>query len=531
MRVGATTPPPSLPALDVRIRRGLARFWREYTRMRTAIYFLIGLCLLVLIGSFVPQEFTSQQSKVDEFLAYHAHLNTLGTIIGLPLTSVFVSPLFFGLLASLYIALASCVLRRGRALLVRTIRGRPRTPQYWGEWGSWLFHASFFMLLIAVVFGKATGFDGIMTITEGSRLAEARANYDQLQEGLFFDGRHANYDVQLNSFKVPYLANGLPADFTSNVTVYDRSRAVLTKDIRVNDFLGYRDVDFYQQDFGFAPEIIVRNPAGQTVYDGNIQFFGNDKRVTTGILKVSAFGYTLPGGRGPVQLGARLALFPDAVLQTGLAPADSGSPFEVQYLPGGAAARNPVLQVQLFVGDLNLDGRAQNINALDTSRMQPYYAKAATFPLPLHASVPLQLPGAGGTPATFSVEFAGLKQYSLFHVKKDNGVPFVYSSFGMVMLGLMAKLYAKPLLEARARRRRTTAEARGSVWGAEPPAATDHQQKLPRGSMVTSPVLGSDAKQLGENGGTRTSGQRVRAASPAALEDAVVADKLPSGGG
>jgi cytochrome c biogenesis protein ResB len=175
----------------VRARSLLGRFWHQYTRMRTAIYFLIGILLIVLIGTFVPQEFTSASQKVSDFLAAHQNLNDLASHLGLPLTSVFVSPLFYGLLASLYIALLSCVVTRGRALVVRTLRRYPRTPQYWGEWGSWLFHTSFFLLVVAVVWGKATGFDGIMTITEGQRVAETRASYDTLQEGMLFDGRHS----------------------------------------------------------------------------------------------------------------------------------------------------------------------------------------------------------------------------------------------------------------------------------------------------------------------------------------------------
>lgn len=111
----------------------MGRFWHEYTRMRTAIYFLIGILLIVLIGTFVPQEFTSASQKISEFLAAHQNLNDLATHFGLPLTSVFVSPLFYVLLASLYVALLSCVIMRGRALVVRTLRRYPRTPQYWGN--------------------------------------------------------------------------------------------------------------------------------------------------------------------------------------------------------------------------------------------------------------------------------------------------------------------------------------------------------------------------------------------------------------
>ncbi len=471
--------------MAVRASRGRApwiadrarRFWREYTRMRTAILFLIGVVLIVLVGSFVPQQDTSDQTKVDQFLADHANLNGLASHVGLPLTQVFVSPLFFVLLGSLYLALGSCVLRRGRALLMRTIRRHPRTPQYWGEWGSWLFHTSFFLLLVAVVWGKATGYQGIITITEGQRVAEARAAYDTLQEGMLFNGQHAGFEVQLNHFSATYQPNGQPADYVSNVTVYDGGRAVLTKDIRVNDFLAYKDVDFYQQDYGWAPHVVVRNPAGQVVYDGSIDFFGAQKNVQTGILKVPDFGYTVPGASQAVQIGARMAIFPDAQTINQVGPDGSIDPNATNFGPGGEQARNPVLQVQLWVGDLGLDrGQPQNVNQLDTSAMSPYLVDPSggdvPFPIQLGETTQLALPGSDAQhPAKFSITFAGLGQYSLFMVKKDNGVPLVYATFLLIMTGLMVKLYLKPALDRRLRLRRARAQGGGALT--LPPISTE----------------------------------------------------------
>ncbi|TMC49842.1 MAG: cytochrome c biogenesis protein ResB [Chloroflexi bacterium] len=452
----------------------LRSFWREYTRMRTAIMFLVGVVLIVLIGSFVPQRNTSAQTKVDEFLVTHQNLNGLASHVGLPLTEVFVSPLFYVLLGSLYLALGACVLRRGRSLVVRTMRRSPRTPQYWGEWGSWLFHTSFFLLLVAVVWGKATGFDGIITVTEGQRVTEARANFDTLQEGLLFDGNHSGYQVQLNSFRADYAANGEAKDYVSNVSVLDHGRLVERRDVRVNDFLGYRNVDFYQQDYGWAPRLVVRNPSGQSVFDGPVQFFGADKSVETGVLKVPDFGYTVPGAKRSLQIGARMAIFPDARTIAAVNPDGSIDPSRTEYGPGGNQARNPALQVQLFVGDLGLDrGRAQNVNELDTAAMQPYFSNAQPVPLLMGQTLRLPLPAGNGQSADFTVSFPELKQYSLFHVKKDNGVPLVYLTFALIMAGLMTKLYLRPWLQRRRKSRTRTLPA--FDWaGEEASPAPDH---------------------------------------------------------
>jgi cytochrome c biogenesis protein len=472
------------------LRDRAARLWWEYTRMRTAIIFLIGLVLIVLVGSFVPQQDTSDQTKVDQFLADNANLNALTSHLGFPLTQVFVSPVLYVLLGSLYIALAACVVRRGRALLVRTWRRYPRTPQYWGEWGSWLFHTSFFLLLIAVVWGKATGFEGIVTVVEGHTVTEARASFDSIREGLLFgrgvwpfEATHAGYQVRLDKFNVTYQANGQAQDYVSSVTVLRDGSPVMTKDVRVNDFLGYDDVEFYQQDYGWAPHLVVTNPQGRVVFDDSVEFFGEDKTQQAGVLKVPGFGFTLPGSSNPVQLGARMALYPDARTSTALGPTGTVAGASTSFSAGGPEPRNPVLEMQLWVGDLGLSsGAPQNVNTLDTTGMQPYYTNAATVPVGLGSSIQLPLRGSScGDPVAggcFTVTFASLPQYSLFHVKRDTGVPLVYASFFLVMTGLLTKLYIRPVMEARRRRRRrpSTGGRRGgddAGGSGQPPPADD----------------------------------------------------------
>lgn len=441
------------------LRARAARFWREYTRMRTAIFFLIGVVAIVAVGSFVPQEGTSDPAKVQAFLSNNPTLTSVFRWLQLPLTDVFVSPIFYVLLGSLYIALGACVLRRGRALLVRTVRRYPRTPQYWGEIGSWVFHASLFLLLVAVVWGKSTGYQGLVTLVEGQSFTETRAGYDQLQEGLLFNGQHTGFTMRLNHFAASYQTSGEASDYVSNVSVSDHGRAVETKDIRVNDFLGYDGVNVYQQDYGWAPTITVKNPQGQTVYSGPIEFFDEatqqgNKAEAVGVLKVPDFNYTIPGASQPVQIGARIAMFPDARVIPAMG--NSGiDPSLTQYGPGGLAPRNPVMEFQMYVGDLGLNnGRAQDVNVLDTDKMQPYFSDAHVVAIPLGGSYTFAMPGANGQQLPFTVSFSKLQQYSLFQVNKDSGVPLIYTTFVLIMVGLLTKLYARPLLERRARRRR-----------------------------------------------------------------------------
>jgi len=438
----------------------VGRYWHEYTRMRTAIFLLLGILVIVLIGSFVPQQNTSDPSKVEAFLTSWPNLNVLFADLQLPLTQVFVSPVFYVLLGLLYVSLGWCVIRRARALIMRTLRGYKRTPQYWGEWGSWLFHTSFFLLLIAVVWGKATGYQGLVTLTEGQSFTNTPAGYDTLQQGLLFNGSYAPFTLRLNSFEATYASNGEASDYVSNVTVLDHGKAVKTQNIRVNDFLSVDNVNVYQQDYGWAPTIVVTNPEGQTVFDGPIQFFDDpnsvgDKALGDGVLKVPDFNYTIKGASQPIQIGAKMSFFPDATLLPSVGSNGTIDPTATTYGPGGVATRNPVVEMQLYVGNLGLSsGAPQNVNQLDTSSMQPYFSDGHVIPLLLGQSVQLPIDTANGKTLDFTISFPAVHQYSLFQVNDDQGVLLVYTSFILIMTGLLTKLYLRPFLERRQRKRR-----------------------------------------------------------------------------
>ncbi len=440
--------------------KAVRRYWHEYTRMRTAIFLLLGILVIVLIGSFIPQQNTSDPGKVEAFITSWPNINVLFADLQLPLTQVFVSPVFYALLGLLYVSLGWCVIRRARALVMRTLRGYKRTPQYWGEWGSWLFHTSFFLLLIAVVWGKATGYQGLVTVTEGQSFTNTPSGYDTLQQGLLFNGNYAPFTLRLNNFEATYAANGEASDYVSNVSVFDRGKELQTQNIRVNDFLSVDNVNVYQQDYGWAPTIVITNPAGQTVFDGPIQFFDDpsnvgDKALGDGVLKVPDFDYTIGGAAQPIQLGAKMSFFPDATLLPSVGSNGAIDPTATTYGPGGVSTRNPVIELQLYVGNLGLNsGAAQNVNQLDTSQMQPYFADAHVVPILLGQSLQLPIDTVNGKDVNFTISFPKIQQYSLFQVNDDQGVLLVYTSFILIMTGLLTKLYLRPFLERRQRKRK-----------------------------------------------------------------------------
>ena len=139
--------------------------------MRTAIFLLLGILVIVLIGSFVPQQNTSDPTQgrgVPHLVAEPQPSCSRTCSCRSPRCSSRRCSTCCSACCTSRSAGASSGARR--ALVMRTLRGYKRTPQYWGEWGSWLFHSSFFLLLIAVVWGKATGYQGLVTLTAGPEL-------------------------------------------------------------------------------------------------------------------------------------------------------------------------------------------------------------------------------------------------------------------------------------------------------------------------------------------------------------------------
>jgi cytochrome c biogenesis protein len=311
-----------------------------------------------------------------------------------------------------------------------------------------------------VVWGKATGYQGLVTLTQGQSFTNTPAGYDTLQQGLLFHGNYAPFTLRLNSFEATYAANGEASNYVSNVTVLDHGKALETKDILVNDFLSVDGVNVYQQDYGWAPTIVVKNPAGQTVYDGSIQFFddaGNigDKALADGVLKVPDFNYTIPGAAAAVQIGAKMSFFPDATVIPSVGTNGSINPTATSYGPGGVAPRNPVIEMQLYVGNLGLNsGAPQNVNQLNTTGMTPYFTTAQVIPITLGQTLQLPIDTQKGKAVDFSISFPSVTQYSLFQVNDDQGVLLVYTSFILIMTGLLTKLYLRPLLERLQRKRR-----------------------------------------------------------------------------
>lgn len=391
-----------LPAAALKIAK---RAWRELRKMRTAIILLAILGLLAIVGTLVPQLPQNPQGVMGYVLR---HPVTAPWFARLGLFDIFSSWPFIIVAVLMYTSIGASMFIRVPAAWRRAMDPAQRNRGLFAEVASIIFHGSFFILLVGVIFGKAAGFLGNVAIVEGDSFTEARANYDNLSEGIL-STQHADFQVKVDSFSASYWPSGAPRDFTSRVRIYDGGRLVESKSIQVNHYVDYRGVKIYQAGFGWAPTLKIETPDGRVVEDSPTIFVG-DPQFANGVIKAPS------AGPGDQQLGATAIFMPDPQIA------------DQSISPGTPQLRNPILLVRLFRGDLHLD-RPQNVYALDTSNMDLRWRGA------------LRVGESVVTPDGYRLTFTGLKQYTDLTINKDPGIPIVLAAFVIGLSALVLSLY------------------------------------------------------------------------------------------
>jgi cytochrome c biogenesis protein len=285
------------------------------------------------------------------------------------------------------------------------------------EAASMLFHVSLLVLLVGLAYGKGYGYRGQAAIVEGETWANARVGYDSFSPGRFFGPeRLAPFQLRLDDFTNSFYANNTPREFASRLTAMDLDgRELQSQRVAPNRPMTVDGVRVFQSDYGYVPVVRVQGRDGKDLLAPQEVLTLRDpaSEVSNGAVKVT---------RASPQVGLQVVLF------TGLRTAPD--------CPGGADFCNdprlsrPVLVVLAYQGDLQAD-RAQSVFALDRSRLEPLGDR------------PLLLgPGQSGKLANgMEVSFSDLKQYSVFTLARDPGVPVVAVAAGLLLLGLVPSLY------------------------------------------------------------------------------------------
>ena len=278
------------------------RVWRFFCSVRAAIYEIIFLAVLVLIGTLkgsiipaqIPRYIPALEPLVVRWYAF----------------DVFQSLIFTLTLVLLAVAIVVCTINRVPGIwasimhptivttrqffqaaepaavfrsqapaaasadsLIRVLKARRyrvlseerdgaihvyADKNRFGKLGTFPFHLGLILVLIGGIVGAQLGFRELMfTIPEGS-----------VREGGYGTGLR----VELAGFIDVYDELGAVTEYRSDLILYDGEREVRRQSIEVNQPLTYNNVTFYQASYGQAALFRITDAAGSVVFEDGVEF-------------------------------------------------------------------------------------------------------------------------------------------------------------------------------------------------------------------------------------------------------------------
>jgi cytochrome c biogenesis protein len=365
-----------------------------------------------------------------------------------------------GIAAETAIEAAERVLRRDRYRIRRHDSANRLTVSaergYMRETGNLVFHVSLVGVLIAVGLGGGFGYAGQRVVVEGQAFTNSLIAYDSFSPGRFFsDATLTPFSLRLDKFTTRYEernvnAVGLPIDYTADVTIEERGKAPTTNVIKVNEPLNVGGSDVYLLGNGYAPEVTVRDPSGNIVYQEAVPFLPQDSNLTSvGVLKlpdglsqqVGLIGFFYPTVNEG-HAGASFSVYPDLL--------------------------DPMVTFNVYVGDLGLDaGIPRSVYALDTSELTKLTGTKTDLPsLELRPGETAELPNGLG-----SVSLDTVKRFASLDVHRDPAQGWVLVFALTAVAGLLTSLFIprrRVWISVRARAEGTDVEYAALARGDDP---------------------------------------------------------------
>lgn len=476
-------------------------FWRQLTSMRVALVLLLLLAVAAIPGSLVPQR-SADPNGVIQYEADHPTLFPILDAFPIQAFDVYGSVWFSAIYLLLFISLIGCVIPRiahhwkawrGRpprtparlermagfsevrlrnpeasdedraafaeraveeaARVLKKLRYRTEIQRvsrrgvetvsvsaergYLRETGNLLFHISLLGVLISVGVGGVFTFNGQKVLVEGETMVNQLIDYDTVNTGRAFDSTSLDpFGLKLESLDVTYVtpddgntaAIGQVRDYTANLELIDPEDGTVSDEtIQVNHPLRVHGSPIYLIANGYAPRITVENAEGTVVYSEAMPFIPQDNMTMTslGVVKVP-YGVTDSEGE-QVQVGLRGFFYPTK------ADLDTGA-----YTSNYPDLENPVLTLDVFVGDLGIDdGVPRSVYSLDTSKMEQLTGRAVnTESIELVPGETADLPNGMGT-----ITLDDVPRYASFDVMRNPAQTFVLVFALLALGGLVWSLF------------------------------------------------------------------------------------------
>lgn len=118
----------------------------------------------------------------------------------------------------------------------------------WTRLGVYTVHCSVILLLFGGLIGSIFGFEGFVNIPEGETVGNIRLRRSNFIQPLEFE-------IRCDDFSISFYDRhgGMPKEFRSKLTLLEKGKPVLTRDIIVNDPLRYKGINIYQASYGEIP--------------------------------------------------------------------------------------------------------------------------------------------------------------------------------------------------------------------------------------------------------------------------------------
>jgi cytochrome c biogenesis protein len=277
----------------------LERLWKLFASVKLTIVLLLTLATTSIIGTLIPQN----EAPTAYFETFGAFLYRLFSLLGV--FDMYHSWWFRSLILMLVANIVVCSIDRlqttWKIIFVRHPRFNPgryrqlknrveynhngeseqlkklyqpviarrfryqRTEEtdkgfaIYGERGRWtrlgvyVVHFSVVLLLIGGLIGSIFGFEGFVNIPEGESI-------QSIQLSNSVKKRPLGFEVRCDDFYVDFYDSGAPKEFRSSLTILKQGKAVMQKDIIVNDPLRYEGINFFQSSYGtMAPNEAILN--------------------------------------------------------------------------------------------------------------------------------------------------------------------------------------------------------------------------------------------------------------------------------
>ncbi len=300
---------------------------------------------------------------------------------------------------------------------------------YLKESGNLVFHVALVGVLVCVALGSMFSYRGQKILVEDEGFVNALVAYDSFHPGTYFSENQLQpFSIQLDGFERVFdresaTSFGQPLDFTADVTTQigpDGERQ--SEELKVNQPLTLDDARVFLVGNGYAPEITVRDGAGDVAFSGPVVTRPDDQ-VYTSMAVIKA-----PDAQ-PEQLGFVGLLLPTAQ--------DTGEGLSVSVDP---ELGNPELQLNSYYGDLGLDdGNPQNVYVLDTETLEVLNSRdEEAGGIVLSPGETYELPEGMG-----SISFDGVRDYIAIDVNYNPAQQGVLFFALTALTGLILSLFLR----------------------------------------------------------------------------------------